>query len=138
MEPDVQDLEELHPSVGRSMKKVLESNEDDRVEDWGLYFSVDREEFGETTEIELVPGGKDIPVTFENRKEYVKTYIQYVFQKSCKEKFRKFEEVRKNRIITYSEYGIHNMYQRVSIGLSTIPFITCFDQRNYKKMLLEQ
>jgi len=93
VEPDVQDLEELHPSVGRSMKKVLESNEDDRVEDWGLYFSVDREEFGETTEIELVPGGKDIPVTFENRKEYVKTYIQYVFQKSCKEKFRKFEEV---------------------------------------------
>ena len=93
VEPDVQDLEELHPSVGRSMKKVLESNEDDRVEDWGLYFSVDREEFGETTEIELVPGGKDIPVTFENRKEYVKTYIQYIFQKSCKEKFRKFEEV---------------------------------------------
>ena len=75
------------------MFEIYQSTEEDKVEDWGLYFSVDREEFGETTEIELVPGGKDIPVTFENRKDYVKTYIQYIFQKSCKEKFRKFEEV---------------------------------------------
>ena len=66
---------------------------DDNVDDWGLTFSIDREEFGETIEIELVNGGANIPVTFENRKDYVKEYINYVFNKSCLEKYRRFAEV---------------------------------------------
>ena len=44
-------------------------------------------------EVELVPGGGNIPVTFENREEYIKTYVNYIFQISCKDKYRRFEEV---------------------------------------------
>ena len=35
-------------------------------------FCVDHEAFGERKQHELKPGGKDIPVTEENKKEYVK------------------------------------------------------------------
>ena len=35
-------------------------------------FCVDHEAFGEHKEHELKPGGRDIPVTEDNKKEYVK------------------------------------------------------------------
>jgi hypothetical protein len=36
-----------------------------------LTFSTDDERFGETVTIDLKPGGRDIEVTNENKKEYV-------------------------------------------------------------------
>lgn len=36
-----------------------------------LTFSTDDERFGETVSIELKPGGEEIEVTNENKKEYV-------------------------------------------------------------------
>ena len=36
-----------------------------------LTFSVDDEKFGERREIDLMPGGRDIPVTNENKAKYV-------------------------------------------------------------------
>jgi E3 ubiquitin-protein ligase NEDD4 len=36
-----------------------------------LTFSVDDEKFGERRTIDLKPGGRDIPVTNENKHEYV-------------------------------------------------------------------
>jgi E3 ubiquitin-protein ligase NEDD4 len=36
-----------------------------------LTFSVDDEKFGERRTIDLKPGGRDIPVTNENKAEYV-------------------------------------------------------------------
>ena len=36
-----------------------------------LTFSVDDEKFGERTTVDLKPGGRDIPVTNENKGEYV-------------------------------------------------------------------
>ena len=86
--------QELSPTVGRSMDRVLAADKEDAIEDWGLTFSIERTEFDMTTEVEFVPGGANIPVTFENRKKYVETYIDYVFNIASKDKYRKFEEVR--------------------------------------------
>lgn len=41
-------------------------------------FCVDHEAFGEHKEHELKPGGRDIPVTEDNKKEYVKLVIQTI------------------------------------------------------------
>jgi len=75
------------------MDRVLSAAEEDCIEDWGLTFSIERTEFDMTCEVEFVPGGKNIPVTFDNRKKYVETYIDYIFNISSKDKYRKFEEV---------------------------------------------
>lgn len=36
-----------------------------------LTFSVDDEKFGERRTIDLIPGGRDIPVTNENKAQYI-------------------------------------------------------------------
>ena len=36
-----------------------------------MTFSTEDERFGEQLEIDLKPGGRDIPVTNENKKEYI-------------------------------------------------------------------
>jgi hypothetical protein len=36
-----------------------------------LTFSVDDEKFGERRTIDLIPGGRDIPVTNENKPQYI-------------------------------------------------------------------
>lgn len=40
-------------------------------QDLGLTFSVEREAFGAYEEVELKPGGQDVPVTQDNKREYV-------------------------------------------------------------------
>ena len=45
-------------------------------------FSVDYQSFGVMKELELKPGGRDIPVTEENKREYVK-YVPPALQQSC-------------------------------------------------------
>lgn len=44
-------------------------------------FTIDFEVFGEKTTIELVDGGKDKLVTKENREQFVKLYIEFLFEK---------------------------------------------------------
>lgn len=41
------------------------------VVDLGLFFSVENNELGEMAETELIPGGRDIPVTNENKIKYI-------------------------------------------------------------------
>jgi E3 ubiquitin-protein ligase NEDD4 len=36
-----------------------------------LTFSVDDEKFGERRTIDLIPGGRDMPVTNENKAQYI-------------------------------------------------------------------
>ena len=46
-------------------------------------FTADQEQFGERIEVELKPGGKDILITRENRKEFVELFIDFEFRKQC-------------------------------------------------------
>ena len=50
-----------------SLKWILEND----PTDLDLYFTVDEELFGQTKVNELKPGGTDIQVTDENKKEYI-------------------------------------------------------------------
>ncbi len=44
---------------------------DNNIEECGLFFAVDHKTLGELKTHELVPGGEDVQVTEENKKEYV-------------------------------------------------------------------
>ena len=43
-------------------------------------------------EVPLKSGGEDIPVTSDNKNEYVKLYVEYVLFKSCETQFDAFKK----------------------------------------------
>lgn len=55
-------------------------------------FSQTEERFGELITIELKPGGEQIEVTEENKKEYVDLVVEYRISKRVKEQFGAFME----------------------------------------------
>lgn len=55
-------------------------------------FTTTEERFGELVTIELKPGGENIEVTEENKKEYVDAVIAYRISKRVKEQFDAFME----------------------------------------------
>lgn len=87
---DLSDLKDLSPVIGNSMQQILDYTNIDFEEVFDLRFDVTRESFGEMKKIELIPNGSDIPVTLENKKEFVDLYVDYVFNKSIESKFDGF------------------------------------------------
>ena len=53
-------------------------------------FTTLEERFGEMVTIDLKPGGADVPVTEENKKEYVDRVVEYRISKRVKEQFDAF------------------------------------------------
>lgn len=53
-------------------------------------FTTAEERFGEMVTIELKPGGADVPVTEENKKEYVDLVVEYRISKRVQEQFEAF------------------------------------------------
>lgn len=50
-------------------------------------FSVENNSFGALVVHELKPGGASIPVTEENKREYVKLYVNYRFMRGIEQQF---------------------------------------------------
>ncbi|RXN09137.1 putative E3 ubiquitin- ligase HERC4 [Labeo rohita] len=84
LSPTLNDLEELSPVEARSLKSLLEEDEDEVVDMLFLDFTVKGEE--------LIPNGNQIPVTKANRQKYVDLYVDFVFNKSVKKQFEHFSE----------------------------------------------
>ena len=53
-------------------------------------FTTSEERFGEMVTIELKPGGENIQVTEENKKEYVDLIVEYRISKRVREQFEAF------------------------------------------------
>ncbi|KAL7889431.1 hypothetical protein AOLI_G00016890 [Acnodon oligacanthus] len=81
LSPTLSDLEELSPVEGRSLRNVL--MEDEEVEEiLYLDFTVQGKE--------LIPNGRQIPVTKVNRQKYVDLYVDYFLNKSVEYQFEEF------------------------------------------------
>ncbi|CAM4476109.1 unnamed protein product [Leuciscus chuanchicus] len=81
LSPTLKDLEELSPVEARSLKSLLEEDED-VMDILFLDFTVKGQE--------LIPNGGQIPVTKVNRQKYVDLYVDFVFNKSVKNQFKHF------------------------------------------------
>ncbi|KAG2009924.1 ubiquitin-protein ligase, variant 2 [Coprinopsis cinerea AmutBmut pab1-1] len=81
------DLEAVNAELHRSLKWMLENDITDVLYET---FSLTEERFGEMVTIELKPGGEDIPVTEENKKEYVDLVVEYRISRRIKEQFDAF------------------------------------------------
>ncbi|CAL1527475.1 unnamed protein product [Lymnaea stagnalis] len=78
------DLESVDPYLHRSLCWMLENNIENVLDHT---FSVEHHSFGCMQEYELKPGGKEMKVTEENKREYVKLYVQWRFMRGIEAQF---------------------------------------------------
>jgi E3 ubiquitin-protein ligase NEDD4 len=81
------DLESVDAELHRGMTWMLENDITDIIDET---FTTTEERFGEMVTIELKPGGADVPVTEENKKDYVDCVVDYRISKRVKEQFEAF------------------------------------------------
>ncbi|XP_070834216.1 probable E3 ubiquitin-protein ligase HECTD2 [Chaetodon trifascialis] len=83
------DLQQIMPELAHGLGELL-SYEGNVEEDFYLTFQVFQEEMGMVKSYNLKPGGDKIPVTKQNRKEYVQLYVDFLLNKSISKQFAAF------------------------------------------------
>lgn len=76
------DLESLDAEFHQSLLWIKDNDITDNLD---LNFSVNEEVFGKVTERELKPGGKSIPVTERNKKEYIERVAKWRLERGVAE-----------------------------------------------------
>lgn len=83
------DLESVDADLYRSLVWMLENDITDVFDET---FSQTEDRFGQLVTVELRPGGENIAVTEDNKKEYVDTVVNYRISKRVKAQFDTFME----------------------------------------------
>ncbi|KAG8840756.1 NEDD4 E3 ubiquitin-protein ligase [Serendipita sp. 411] len=83
------DLESVDADLYRSLKWTLENDITDILDET---FTIEDERFGEIVTIPLLPGGADVPVTEENKKEYVDLKVEFLIRRRVEEQYAAFME----------------------------------------------
>lgn len=78
------DIESVDPNLHNSLRWILTNDITGVIDN---SFSVEHEAFGVVQTHELKKGGKDIPVTEENKKDYVKLYVNYRWCRGIEQQF---------------------------------------------------
>ncbi|KAL5526560.1 hypothetical protein ACEPAF_8284 [Sanghuangporus sanghuang] len=81
------DLESVDAELFRGLTWMLENSIEGVIDET---FTTAEERFGEMVTIELKLGGADVPVTDENKKEYVDLVVEYRIYKRVQEQFEAF------------------------------------------------
>lgn len=124
-EVGLKEMESSDPEYAKSLRWILENNITDIIIET---FSIEADEYGEHKTIDLIPNGRDIPVTEENKKEYVKLVVEYKLQGSIKEQLDSFmsgfyEIISKDLISIFDE-------QELELLISGLPDIDVDDWRH--------
>lgn len=83
----LQDMEGVDAEFFRSLNWTLDNDIEGILD---LTFSAEEERFGELVTVDLKPGGRDIEVTNENKKEYVELITEWKIYKCVEEQFKAF------------------------------------------------
>lgn len=83
----VKDMESFDPDYYKSLCWMRDNDITDIITET---FSIEDEEFGVAKVVDLVPGGRDIPVTEENKHEYIRLVVDYKLITSIKEQMEQF------------------------------------------------
>ncbi|KAJ3079025.1 putative E3 ubiquitin-protein ligase, partial [Quaeritorhiza haematococci] len=87
----LEDLKVLRPLFGRGLQALLDYDGDDVESVFSVNFVAEYEAFGEIVRVPLVPNGDKIPVTRDNRREYVERYVDWVLNASIEQQFDAFK-----------------------------------------------
>ncbi|KAH9923973.1 ubiquitin-protein ligase [Epithele typhae] len=83
----IADLESVDAELYRGLSWMLDNDITDVIDET---FTTTEDRFGEMVTVELKPGGADIPVTEENKKDYVGLIVEYRISRRVKEQFDAF------------------------------------------------
>jgi E3 ubiquitin-protein ligase HUWE1 len=83
----MRDLESIDPEYHKSLQWMLDNDITGVIDQ---EFTIEDEQFGEKKIVELKPGGADIPVTEENKEEYVRLVVSYRLDNSIKDQIKAF------------------------------------------------
>ncbi|KAF2834163.1 hypothetical protein M501DRAFT_1001473 [Patellaria atrata CBS 101060] len=83
----IKDMETLDLDYYKSLLWMLENDITDLIVET---FSIEADAFGETKVIDLIENGRNIPVTEENKQEYVRLVVEYKLTGSVKEQLEHF------------------------------------------------
>lgn len=89
LKPTYHDIEAEDPEYYKSLKWMLE-NDITGILDYTM--SAEYDEFGKQTVIDLMPNGRNIPVTEENKAEYVRLVTEVRMTKSIEKQISAFKE----------------------------------------------
>ncbi|KAI0693906.1 ubiquitin-protein ligase [Cytidiella melzeri] len=81
------DLESVDAELHRGLTWMLENDITDIIDET---FTTTEERFGEMVTVELKPDGESIPVTEDNKKDYVNCVVEYRISRRVKEQFDAF------------------------------------------------
>ncbi|KAF2272792.1 uncharacterized protein EI97DRAFT_196139 [Westerdykella ornata] len=122
---NLKDMETLDLDYYKSLQWMLENDITDIITET---FSIEVEAFGETQIIDLVPDGRNIPVTEENKHEYVRLVTEHRLTGSVHEQLENFlkgfhDIVPAELIAIFSE-------QELELLISGLPDINVDDWKN--------
>ncbi|KAH8177927.1 HECT-domain (ubiquitin-transferase) domain-containing protein [Sarocladium implicatum] len=83
----VKDMESFDPDYYKSLCWMLDNDITGIITET---FSVDDDVFGVVNTVDLKPGGRDIPVTQENKEEYVRLVVEHKLLSSVKDQMENF------------------------------------------------
>ncbi|KAJ5762426.1 uncharacterized protein N7511_005808 [Penicillium nucicola] len=83
----IKDMETLDLDYYKSLLWMLENDITDIITET---FAIETDDFGEKQVIDLIPGGHDIPVTQENKEQYVQRVVEYRLVESVREQLDNF------------------------------------------------
>ncbi len=84
----LEDMEGVDTEFHNSLQWMLDNDITDVLD---LTFSTDEERFGERVTLDLIENGRNIPVTNENKKEYVEKISEWRIVKRVDEQFQAFQ-----------------------------------------------
>jgi len=89
--PTLGDLKAISPGLGYSLQKLLDYQGNVEIDlDLNHQITIDR--FGSLETVDLVRDGAIIPVTNDNRKEYVDLYVKYIMEDSIAKQYNAFSK----------------------------------------------
>nr|KAK5448968.1 E3 ubiquitin-protein ligase tom1 [Exophiala xenobiotica] len=125
-EPNLKDLESMDLDYYKSLIWILENDITDVItED----FSVIEEQFGEEKVVDLIPNGRNIPVTDQNKREYVNAQVRYRLTTSVSSQLESF--VRGFHDIIPAELIAIFDEQELELLISGLPEIDVDDWRGH-------
>jgi len=122
---DYKDIEAIDPEYFKSLEWILHNDITDVLD---LTFSLEIDEFGKKSIIDLKPDGRNIPVTEENKVEYVKLVTEQRLTVAIKQQIEAFLNGFHD-IIPHSLISIFNE-QELELLISGLPDIDIDDWKN--------
>ncbi|KAL3990163.1 HECT-domain (ubiquitin-transferase) family protein [Acanthocheilonema viteae] len=106
---ELEDLSELSPIEGRSLRSLLDYEENDIEEVFCLTFVISISLLGDSKDIELKTNGSEIPVNQKNKHEFVQLYIKKRLEEGSEGEIRRqmrsfaegFESVMQSKIMNF-------------------------------------